>query len=74
VSRFGSEFRVLLDADITSIAEVSPKAIAKAIDDMRSQQIRIEPGYDGLYGTVFLSNSMKNSKNMELKEGLWRFM
>ncbi len=74
VSRFGSEYTVLLDADVKSIAEVSSKAVAKAIDDMRSRRMRIEPGYDGLYGTIFLSDSMDNSKNMEFKEGLWRFM
>lgn len=74
VSRFGSEFNVLLDADIKEIADASSAAIATAIDVIRSKRLRIVPGYDGVYGRLTFNESEKKNEDRGLKEGLWRFM
>ena len=50
--RFGTELSVLTDAPVTDIARVSGERIAEGIARVRSGDISIEPGYDGLYGTV----------------------
>lgn len=54
VKRFGSEFKVLLEADVGEIAEESGREIARIISQMREEKIRIIPGYDGIYGRLIL--------------------
>jgi PHP family Zn ribbon phosphoesterase len=73
VSRFGSEFNVLLDADIKEIADTSSAAIASIISIIRSKRLRIVPGYDGIYGKINFNKPEKKNKGV-LKKGLWRFM
>lgn len=48
----GSEFTVLLEAPVTAIADVAGERIAAGVARMRSGDIVVEPGYDGVYGTV----------------------
>lgn len=48
----GDEFTILLDTPIKEIRSFAGEQIAVAIDKMRRGDIRIEPGYDGVYGTV----------------------
>lgn len=53
LSRLGSEFRVLLHADIAEIKKsASAPAIAEAIANMRAGRVKVSPGYDGEYGVV----------------------
>ncbi len=52
VSRFGSELTVLTDAEVSDIARVSGDRVAEGVARVRSGDISIEPGYDGVYGTV----------------------
>ena len=49
---FGDELAVLADAPVADIATVAGDRIAQGIDRVRRGDIFIEPGYDGLYGTV----------------------
>ena len=49
---FGDELAVLADAPVADIAAVAGDRIARGIDRVRRGDITIEPGYDGLYGTV----------------------
>ena len=48
----GSEFAVLLDAPIEDITGVAGERIAEGIARMRTGDVAVEPGYDGVYGTV----------------------
>ncbi len=50
----GTEFHILLDVPIDVIASFSTPRIAEAIHRMRTNELHITPGYDGVYGKVKL--------------------
>ncbi len=53
LKKLGSEFYILLKADIKEIEKnVSDKNIALAIVNMRSGNVKVKPGYDGIFGSV----------------------
>jgi len=56
VNTFGSEFNVLLKADIAQITNVSSSKIAQGIEKVRIGDIAIEAGYDGKFGVVKIWN------------------
>jgi len=49
---FGSEFKVLLETPMEEIAKISGEKVAEGIKKVRSGDIVVEPGYDGVFGTV----------------------
>ena len=49
---FGSEFAVLLKTPIEEIAKIAGEKVAEGILRVRSGQVSIDPGYDGVFGTV----------------------
>lgn len=49
---FSNEFFILLEADLTKIADVAGKDIAEAISRVRSGNIFVKPGFDGVFGVV----------------------
>lgn len=48
----GPEFYILLEAPIETIATVAGSNIAQFISRIRTGNIQIEPGYDGVYGNI----------------------
>lgn len=52
VTSLGSEFAILLKTPITQIAKVAGPRVAEAISKVRSGDIFIDPGYDGVFGKV----------------------
>ncbi len=51
--RVGTEFFILLEAPIEQIVkESSHPAVAEAINRIREGRLQINPGYDGIFGTV----------------------
>ena len=52
VNQLGTELAVLMDVSIDDIAKVSGERTAEGVAKVRRGDIIIEPGYDGLYGTV----------------------
>ncbi len=53
IKTLGSEFFILLKLDIKEITKnVSDKNIALAIANMRSGNVKVKPGYDGVFGSV----------------------
>ena len=51
-SGLGGEYRVLVDAPLTEIQALAGEAVAAAVGAAREGRLEIEPGYDGVYGTV----------------------
>ncbi len=49
---FSSEFAVLLKTPIEEIAKIAGEKVAEGIKKVRSGEIVIDPGYDGVFGTV----------------------
>ena len=52
VEELGSELHVLTDAGISDIARAGGERIAEGVERVRAGNIVIEPGYDGVFGTV----------------------
>ena len=51
-SEFGSELAVLIEAQSSDIARLAGERLAEGVTRVRAGDISVEPGYDGLYGTV----------------------
>lgn len=51
VQRFGSEFSVLLDTPASEVEREFPK-LGRALEKVRRGELRIRPGYDGVYGEI----------------------
>jgi DNA helicase-2/ATP-dependent DNA helicase PcrA len=52
VDQFGSEFAVLMEVDEKRLEAVGGKRLAEAVGKVRRGEIVVEPGYDGVFGTV----------------------
>lgn len=52
ISSMGSEFNILLETPIEELERITDVKIAEGIKKVRSGNIVIEPGYDGVFGKV----------------------
>ncbi len=52
VKNFGSEFGVLMKADLMDITKYAGARISEAVGRVRGGDIVVEPGYDGKFGVV----------------------
>jgi len=52
VGVIGSEFEILLDLPIEKIEQATDKHIAQAVHRVRTGDVIVTPGYDGVYGKV----------------------
>ncbi len=57
ISSFGSEFNVLLEAGKGRLREVAGEGVANLILGLREGKVRMEPGYDGVYGRISHGNA-----------------
>lgn len=53
-SVLGNEFNLIRNIKISDIKQAGFPELAKAIDLMRAGKVHIDPGYDGVYGTIKL--------------------
>ncbi len=62
----GNEFYILLKATESQIESVATNPnIARGISNMRNGLISVEPGYDGVYGTVDLFKGLKYTGSVQ---------
>ena len=54
ITKFGSEYSVLLDSDPEALREVVEADLAEAIMRVRENRVKVAPGYDGVYGKIEL--------------------
>jgi len=54
VERFGGEYSVLMDASKEALSKIVDERIAEAIIRIREGQIKVVPGYDGVYGQLVI--------------------
>jgi uncharacterized protein (TIGR00375 family) len=52
INNLGTEFNILLDANKKEIEKFSLPEIAQGILQVREGKVKIEPGYDGVYGKI----------------------
>jgi len=68
ISKFGSEFKILVETPDKDILKECPENIAQGILNARNGNVNIKPGSDGVYGkvNVFKNGKMKKAKQVEL--------
>lgn len=56
ISSFGSEFNVLIETGREMIREAAGERVSDLIIGLREEKVRMEPGYDGVYGRISSEN------------------
>jgi len=59
IATFGDEYAVLVDAAIEELSKIVEPRIAETIVKVRKEQVRVIPGYDGVYGQLDLSEGQE---------------
>lgn len=62
IARFGNEYDVLLNSSYGSLIEVVEPELARIILKVRSEELHIQPGYDGVYGRLMLKENLLSSQ------------
>jgi uncharacterized protein (TIGR00375 family) len=55
IERFGNEYNVLMDASKDALSSVVGEKVADAVVRVREGRVKVVPGYDGVYGTLVMS-------------------
>ncbi len=70
ISRFGNEFNVLLSVPESEIEKAVERRVAELIIKNRNGAINVNPGYDGVYGKIILSDEeYAKTKSENIEEG-----
>ncbi len=48
----GTEFEILLFTDLSKLAGIGEESLAQALEKMRSRKVRLDAGYDGVFGKI----------------------
>ena len=67
VNKFGNELNILIFEDINEIKEYY-KELGDIIEKIRSNTLKIRPGYDGVYGKIILNESESIEPKFEIKQ------
>lgn len=64
-SSLGSEIKILTKVDVAEIAKISGPRIAEGVGKVRTGDLVIDPGYDGVYGVVKIWDNESEQKEKE---------
>ncbi|MEM5872178.1 MAG: endonuclease Q family protein [Candidatus Aenigmatarchaeota archaeon] len=62
INVFGSEFKVILEAPVEEIKNITNEKIGEIIKKMREGKLKIRPGYDGVYGEIIEKENENKEK------------
>ncbi len=68
IKEFGTEFNVLLNAEFSDLNKVVDAKLANVILKLRMGDVKVEPGYDGVYGRLKLDDNEKVGKQKSLMD------
>jgi len=63
----GGEMRILMDLSIDELERITSPGIAEGVKRVREGRLRIEPGFDGQYGTIKIFNEEEREANRQGK-------
>jgi len=66
ISKGENEFKVLLDLPEKELIKITLPEIAQGILNIRKRRIKVNPGYDGVYGTIDFLDKIKRLEQGEL--------
>lgn len=71
IEKFGNEYSVLLNAKKREISQTADENIAEIIVGIRNNNVKVIPGYDGVYGKIEfpITNDFKET-NSEREKGI----
>lgn len=62
IEKGGNEFKILLDLSEEELKKITSPEIVLAIMKVRESKVKVEAGYDGVYGKVFVFNQGEKDK------------
>ncbi len=68
IKNFDSEFNILLSVSLEDLKKVIDERLARVVLLNRENKLKINPGYDGVYGSVELDNAHKIKEQKSLKD------
>ncbi|MAG45778.1 MAG: DNA helicase UvrD [Nanoarchaeota archaeon] len=68
IKEFGNEFNILLKVSFENLSKVVNEKLARVILLNREGKIRINPGFDGIYGTLFIDEKYKIKTQTHLNQ------
>ena len=65
VKKFGNEYGVLINTSLEALSSVVDEKIAEAIIRVREEQVKVVPGYDGVYGQLVIFDEPFPRKSLQ---------